>query len=230
MASFANASSSAGTPANLSAGASSKLLCLQRMLPEFTALGEKAVLVSTSTKMLDLAGRACAAAGLQAARIDGSTNAAVRQQLVNDFNSPHGEAQVWCWLALCTNCSAVSMQSCNGNVACRTPTGRQVPGRTAAALRSKRFIAAGQHSIPNGEQCAHKQVHCRRSCCPPAPAVQASTWLAPAASCCSTQTGTLPWTCRRALSSVDVVLPAICVPVPRHSLKRPVWCSMYLAS
>ena len=73
---------------------SSKLVCLLRMLPEIRKLGEKAVVVSTSTKMLDLAGSACKAASLVTARIDGSTAAHARQEPVNDFNAPNSSTSV----------------------------------------------------------------------------------------------------------------------------------------
>ena len=66
---------------------SSKLVCLQRMLPQIIELGEKAVIVSTSTRMLDVAEQLTRSAGLRGARIDGSTAAPVRQELVNEFNT-----------------------------------------------------------------------------------------------------------------------------------------------
>ena len=83
----------AATPA-CDAAASSKLVCLQRMLPEIVALGEKAVIVSTSTKMLDIAEQLTRDARLRGARIDGSTAAAVRQELVNEFNTPGSATSV----------------------------------------------------------------------------------------------------------------------------------------
>ena len=93
----------AATPA-CDAAASSKLVCLQRMLPEVVALGEKAVIVSTSTKMLDIAEQLTRGAGLRGARIDGSTAAAVRQELVNEFNTPGSATLVR--TSLDTGCSA----------------------------------------------------------------------------------------------------------------------------
>lgn len=56
------------------------------MLKAATDLGEKVVIVSTSTQMLDAAARVCGGLGLPTGRIDGSTAAAVRQELVDQFN------------------------------------------------------------------------------------------------------------------------------------------------
>jgi hypothetical protein len=73
---------------------STKLVCLLQMLPKIKSLGEKTVVVSTSTKMLDIAEQACRAADLHTARIDGSTAAQGRQELVNEFNAPNSRISV----------------------------------------------------------------------------------------------------------------------------------------
>jgi SNF2 family DNA or RNA helicase len=56
------------------------------MLKAATDLGEKVVVVSTSTQMLDAAVQVCAGLSLPTGRIDGSTTTALRQELVDNFN------------------------------------------------------------------------------------------------------------------------------------------------
>lgn len=56
------------------------------MLKAASDLREKVVIVSTSTLMLDAAAQVCGGLGLPTGRIDGSTAAAVRQELVDQFN------------------------------------------------------------------------------------------------------------------------------------------------
>jgi SNF2 family DNA or RNA helicase len=73
---------------------SSKLSCLRTMLDEILQAGEKAVVVSTSTRMLDIAERLCQEAGTTTGRIDGSTAAPLRQGLVDAFNSASGTLKV----------------------------------------------------------------------------------------------------------------------------------------
>jgi hypothetical protein len=65
---------------------STKLNVLRCMLKAAIDLGEKVVIVSTSTQMLDAAAQVCAGLSLPTARIDGSTAAATRQELVDKFN------------------------------------------------------------------------------------------------------------------------------------------------
>jgi hypothetical protein len=48
-----------GAPVQLDMDASSKLICLRAMLRRIIAAGEKAVVVSTSTRMLDAAQTLC---------------------------------------------------------------------------------------------------------------------------------------------------------------------------
>jgi SNF2 family DNA or RNA helicase len=97
---------------------SSKLVCLQHMLHEIIMLHEKAVAVCTSTKMLDLAESMCCAVGLQTARIDGSTAAQTRQQLVDSFNAPNSMLKVrFAWMSWrllpCTKSSSRPPRSCS---------------------------------------------------------------------------------------------------------------------
>lgn len=65
---------------------STKLNVLRCMLKTATALGEKVVIVSTSTQMLDAAAQVCGGLSLPTGRIDGSTAAALRQERVDQFN------------------------------------------------------------------------------------------------------------------------------------------------
>lgn len=65
---------------------STKLNVLRCMLAAASKLGEKVVIVSTSTQMLDAAAQVCGGLGLPTGRIDGSTPAALRQELVDQFN------------------------------------------------------------------------------------------------------------------------------------------------
>lgn len=83
---------------------SSKLSCLRLMLAEILPAGEKAVAVSTSTRMLDMAERLCKEACATTGRIDGSTAAASRQALVDAFNSPNSTIKVLlpCMAAQCS--------------------------------------------------------------------------------------------------------------------------------
>jgi hypothetical protein len=71
-----------------SSRASTKLDALCAMLKAAAELSEKVVIVSTSTQMLDAAQLVCSGLGLTAGRIDGSTAAAARQELVDTFNDP----------------------------------------------------------------------------------------------------------------------------------------------
>jgi hypothetical protein len=83
-----------GAPVQLDMDASSKLICLRAMLRRIIAAGEKAVVVSTSTRMLDAAQTLCRHSGVAVGRIDGSTQAQLRQQQVDTFNSADSAMQV----------------------------------------------------------------------------------------------------------------------------------------
>jgi SNF2 family DNA or RNA helicase len=83
-----------GAPVQLDLDASSKLTCLHAMLRRTIAAGEKAVVVSTSTRMLDAAQTLCRHSGVAVGRIDGSTQPQLRQQQVDTFNSADSAIQV----------------------------------------------------------------------------------------------------------------------------------------
>ena len=55
---------------------------------------DKVVVVSNSTAALDLIEAMCARHGYDTTRIDGATNVNKRQDIVNNFNSAYGQAQV----------------------------------------------------------------------------------------------------------------------------------------
>ena len=66
---------------------SGKLACLHSIVSGTLTARERIVVVSTSTKTLDLIQRTCEAENWSVARIDGSTDVASRQQLIDDFNN-----------------------------------------------------------------------------------------------------------------------------------------------
>lgn len=132
-----NAPAPHGDPA-----ASSKLLCLQRMLEHITAGGEKAVAVSTSTRMLDLAQGVCAALGLNTGRIDGSTAAASRQELVDAFNSPSGTISVRTAPCACLPCMFGCVCKCAAAHTAPSFASRCVPAcaRVEHCVRAQVFL------------------------------------------------------------------------------------------
>ena len=72
---------------------SGKLAVLDAMLRAAAATGDRVVVASTSTAVLDAVASLCAAARLVTARIDGATEAAKRQEVVDAFNR-HGVGDV----------------------------------------------------------------------------------------------------------------------------------------
>jgi SNF2 family DNA or RNA helicase len=84
-----SASSKSSLTPNTVVNDSCKLTCLRHMLDSIVNSDERAVVVSTSARMLDAAKLVCGSFSppLQTGRIDGSTGAQVRQELVNEFNS-----------------------------------------------------------------------------------------------------------------------------------------------
>lgn len=65
-----------------------KLACLGQILQEVTnALGERAVVCSSSTQCLNIVETLCRSLGCSTVRIDGSTDASKRQDIVNAFNT-----------------------------------------------------------------------------------------------------------------------------------------------
>lgn len=86
------------------------------MLKAATDLGEKVVVVSTSTQMLDAAAQVCGGLGLPTGRIDGSTAASVRQELVDQFNdSTHSTGNLVQ--------ARPSLHCCIAGVTCSLPCG-----------------------------------------------------------------------------------------------------------
>ena len=66
---------------------SAKLVALDALLRAASSRGDKVVVVSTSTAVLDVAGLVAENAGMTTARIDGSTDARGRIDVVNAFNN-----------------------------------------------------------------------------------------------------------------------------------------------
>ena len=71
---------------------SGKLTVLHALLVGITAGGERVVVTSTSTTVLDAVASIAAASSLTTTRIDGKTPAATRQDVVDAFNRPGGAA------------------------------------------------------------------------------------------------------------------------------------------
>ena len=71
----------------------SKLAVVSHLLNRLRAADskEKIVVVSISTQVLDLLGELCSFYQYPTLRLDGSTSAANRQSIVNQFNSGHGD-------------------------------------------------------------------------------------------------------------------------------------------
>ena len=66
---------------------SAKLAALDALLRAAAARGDKVIVTSTSTAVLDVAGLVAANAGMTTARIDGATDARARIDVVNAFNN-----------------------------------------------------------------------------------------------------------------------------------------------
>lgn len=79
--------------------------CLQILLNTILASPsqDKVVVVSNSTAALDLIQAMCDQQGYGTTRIDGATNVNKRQDIVNNFNSSYGQAQVWSCTGLVEN-------------------------------------------------------------------------------------------------------------------------------
>lgn len=64
-----------------------KLACLSCLMQETTQLAERMVVCSNSTQCLDLVHTLCGHLGMTTVRIDGSTDASKRQEIVDSFNT-----------------------------------------------------------------------------------------------------------------------------------------------
>ncbi|KAK6752722.1 hypothetical protein RB195_003875 [Necator americanus] len=74
---------------------SGKLSVFVEMMASFRQLGECAVVVSNSTKTLDMLASLCSSLDLSIMRLDGQTPIADRQQIVNKFNSERDPENVF---------------------------------------------------------------------------------------------------------------------------------------
>ena len=160
--------------------------------------GERAVVVSNSTKTLDNVSAVCDSRNWATVRICGDVNAAKRQDIVTAFNK-HNVGQVGLY------CDQAKIEQSRLIISVVTALIVIV-----VALRAcSRDLYRGFHAVPAiptvhcfrcimvCHMCTYKElVLCRCFSCLPRPGVQASTSSAPIASSSLTQTGTQPLTCR----------------------------------
>jgi len=82
-----NAACDGKAPGSVDFAQSGKLAVLAVLLEHIIGAGDRCVVVSQSTAMLDLVSAMCAGKGYSTVRIDGSTDVSKRQDVVNSFNS-----------------------------------------------------------------------------------------------------------------------------------------------
>ncbi|XP_031473171.1 uncharacterized protein LOC116245766 isoform X2 [Nymphaea colorata] len=75
--------------------ASGKLQLLEKLLPKLKARGNRVLLFSQMTRMLDILEDFLIFLGLTYFRIDGETNASARQQQIQEFNNPECEVFIF---------------------------------------------------------------------------------------------------------------------------------------
>lgn len=89
-----------------------KMLFIERLLEKSIAIGDKVVIVSNFTQTLNIIQTLCDSHDIITLRLDGNTKAKLRQQIVNQFNSPSDPAMAF---LLSTKAGGVGLNLVGGN-------------------------------------------------------------------------------------------------------------------